>query len=153
MTDLKKNYDKLKAKYKLPDLKFLQAEFGIELKETILQSIVDGMLNVIFDNAKLIESIIFVDSGSAASHLYEASMINENKIDAFEVYKKLMSLYWSGKKAKIKNDEKIMSAFINECYEKWSKIIKVKLLKMYEVFEKEWNSVSLRESEERAYHG
>lgn len=156
MKDVKKDYQKLKKKYKLPDLKSLEAEFEVEIKkpEIILQNIVDGILNVLSENSKLLESLIFVDSGSPASHLYEASMLNDHKIDAFELYKKLMSLYWSGKKVKIKGNEKEIAKLINTVYGEWIKNLKPKLLKMFETFEKEWNNVKLRETEDfAAYHG
>ncbi|MFN6992020.1 MAG: hypothetical protein ACK4MM_04805, partial [Fervidobacterium sp.] len=121
MKDVKKDYQNLKNKYKLPDLKSLETEFEVELKkpEIILQNIVDDILNALSDNSKMLESLIFVDSGSPASHLYEASMLNDHKIDAFELYKKLMSLYWFGKKAKINGDEKQLTKFISTAYSEW----------------------------------
>lgn len=155
MKDIEIAYNKLKKKYKLPDLKYLEIEFQIEIKkpELILQNIIDDILDILSDNSKLLESLIFVDSGSPASHLYEASMLNNHKIDAFDLYKKLMSLYWLGKKSKMKIDEKQLAKFINLIFNEWTKKIKPELIEMFETFEKEWINAKLRESEGFAYHG
>lgn len=153
--DVRKFYDKLKARHKLPKLEDLENDFSLELKSpgSLLQDIISSITNVLSDNSKMIESLIFVDSGSPASHLYEATMLNSNKLDLFELYKKLNSLYWAGKKVKIKSDEKEMASYINTCTERWNKF-KAELLKMCETFEREWNDVELRETEEFAsYHG
>jgi hypothetical protein len=155
MKDIKKDYNKIKEKYNLPKLEMLEKEFNIELKnpDIILQNVVDGIVDTVGDTAKMLESLIFVDSGSPASHLYEASMLNDHKIDVFEMLKKMMSLYWAGKKVKIKADEKQMASFINTASKEWEKQ-KQEIIKMCETFEKEWHNVKLRETEEfGTYHG
>jgi hypothetical protein len=155
MKNGKNAFQKLRKRYSLPDLKDLTNEFGCKLDnpDLVLQNLIDSILETISDASKMLESLIFVDSGSSPSFLYEAKMIRENKIDAFSLFKDLMSKYWTGKKVKTKAKEKDMADFIKEIYSKWVKTFKPELMEIYEIFEKEWKNVALRENVELEYHG
>jgi len=144
-------YEVLQKKFHLPSIKELEKEFGLQFKSNQPNKIIREITDILLDNSKLIESLIFLDSGSPPSVLYEANMIREKEMDIFSLYKELMSTYWKGKKALL-SDEKQKAEFISKSFTKWKKI-KQELIKIYDLFEKEWPNAAFRQSERAAYHG
>ena len=144
-------YESLQKKFNLPSITDLEKEFGLELKNHHPNKIIKEITEIFLDNSRLLESIIFLDSGSPPSSFYEASMIREKEIDAFSLYKELMSTYWKGKKALL-SDEKQKADFISKSFTKWKKI-KQELTKIFDTFENEWPNVTFREGGETLYHG
>jgi hypothetical protein len=144
-------YEEIQKKFKLPSIKELEKEFGFEIKKRELSEIIKDIIDALSENSKLVESLLFVDSGSPPSFLYEASMLREREIDIFSIYKDLMSTYWKGKRALLEG-EKEKAEFISKSLAKWKKI-KPELIKIFELFEKEWPNVAFRQSDEVAYHG
>ncbi|MBU5690004.1 MAG: hypothetical protein QXM68_02505 [Candidatus Aenigmatarchaeota archaeon] len=145
-------YENIQKKFGLPNQKDLEKEFGIEIKKPIPKDIAEEVIKVLSENARMLESLIFVDSGSPASHLYEASMLREEDIDVFELYKSLMATYWQGKKLLMEGNDQKICDFIGKTMLKWKKA-KADLLRIFELFEKKWPEVVLRDSSEPAYHG
>jgi hypothetical protein len=148
---MSEKYEEFQKKFKIPSIKELEKEFGFEVKKRDPNEVIKEIIDVFSDNSKLIESLLFVDSGSPPSFLYEASMLREKEIDVFDIYKDLMSSYWKGKRALLE-DEKQKADFIIKSFTKWKKI-KPELIKIFELFEKEWLNVAFRQSDEVAYHG
>jgi hypothetical protein len=144
-------YESLQKRFHLPSINDLEKEFGLELKSHQTNKIIKEITDTLLNNSKLIESLIFLDSGSSPSSLYEASMLREKEIDVFSLYKELMSTYWKGKKALL-SDDKQKADFISKSFTKWKKI-KQDLAKIFDLFEKEWPNVAFRQGGETAYHG
>jgi hypothetical protein len=154
MKDTKKTYEKLRKKHRLPKLEELIREFAIkpETPELILHDIVDRIKEEVFDRAKILESIIFVRTSSDPSYLYETKMLEEKR-EAFELFKELMSIGWKGERAKIIAKEEEMASFIKEAYDRWTKELKKKFIEICELFERKWKDAELKESPSLMYHG
>lgn len=153
MKEVKKEYEKLKKKFNLPPLKELIREFGVKLEspDSILRDIIEKMKEEMSKHAETLESTIFVRSSSNPSLLYQARMIN--KEEAFQLYKKLMSMKWKGEKAKLTSEDRVMASFIIETFDEWKKL-KKDFIRICESFEKKWKDVKLGEtSSGLAYHG
>lgn len=150
MKDIEKEYKKLQEKYKLPDIKKLEKEFDLKLDKpsSILQDAIDGITEEFSNISKMLESLVFIDPGSPPIHLYESKMLSDNNIDTFALLKDLMSTYWTGRRIKLQGNEKEMGDFVNKSTEKWEKEVKPKIVKMAEIFEKEWKNAKLRELED-----
>ncbi|MBS3052754.1 MAG: hypothetical protein J4428_05285 [Candidatus Aenigmarchaeota archaeon] len=148
--EIEKEYKKLQNKYQLPDIKKLEKEFDLKFDKptSILQDTIDGITNEISDISKMLESLIFVDSGNPPIHLYESKMLSDKDIDTFGLLKELMSTYWTGKRIKIQGNEKEMVSFVKKSMEKWEKNIKPKIIELSEIFETGWKNAKLRELED-----
>ena len=155
MGEVEKRYQQLKKKYNLPSLKELVNEFGInpENPDLILHDIINKILENFLDSSKTLESIVFVNPNSLPSQLYEANMIKSKRNEVFELYKKLMSMYWEGERSVINAKEKEMAVFIREVFNDWTKKIKHELMNICELFQKEWKNAKLRGSSSLMYHG
>ena len=154
MGDVKKSYEKLEKKYRLPRLELLVKEFGVKLEkpELILRDIIEKIEENLIEMSEILESIIFIKVGSKPSSLYEAKMLEKREY-AFELYKQLMSFIWKGKRVKISSEESMKASFIKETYEEWDRL-KTEFMKICEVFERKWKEAKLRESPSTlAYHG
>ncbi|MFH8080948.1 MAG: hypothetical protein QXO84_03680 [Candidatus Aenigmatarchaeota archaeon] len=145
-------YEEFQKKYELPSIVDLENEFGIELKKKSVNEVIESIIDVFSENAKLLESLLFIDSGSSPSKLYEASMLRENEIDVFYIYKQLMAMFWQGKKSLFSVENKQKAEFIKNSYKNW-KELKNELIKVFDLFEKEWPSVVFRQSDQTIYHG
>ncbi len=147
--NLQKEYKKLQEKYRLPDIKKLEKEFDIKFDKpsTILQDAIDGVTNEMEGISKMLESLIFVDSGNPPMHLYQSKMLSDKNVDTFGLLKELMSSYWCGKRIKIQGNEKDMADFVKKNLDKWEKEIKPKMIRLSEIFEKGWKNAKLRELE------
>lgn len=150
-----KKYEQLTNWYELPKLKDLTNEFNINLgdSELVLHEIIERINEKLVDSSKTVESIIFVNSGSFPSTLYEAKMLNKKRDEAFEFYREIMSLIWKGRKVLVKADEKEMADFVMNAYGQWKEKFKKKFVEFCEIFEKKWNKIKLRESPSIMYYG
>ncbi|MCS7135391.1 MAG: hypothetical protein NZ893_03065, partial [Candidatus Aenigmarchaeota archaeon] len=101
---------------------------------------------------KLLEALIFIDSSSQPSRLYEASMLREKEIDVFDIYKGLMKLFWQGKISVLESGDNVKVEFIKNSFKEWKKA-KQEFLKIFKIFEKEWSYVVFKKDEHVAYHG
>ena len=145
--DPKKSYENFRKKFDLPGYKEFTTEFGFHPHDgdTILHECIDGITQHIEDVAKMLESLIFVDSGSPPSHLYQAKMLREKDVDTFDLLKKLMKLYWYGKKVLVIANEKEMAEFIKKSFKEWRNDLKGEVVKIWGIFETEWENAKLRE--------
>lgn len=153
MREIKKKYEKLRKKFKLPSLKELVKEFGVKLEnpDLILHEIVEKMKEEIGKRVETLESTIFVGTSSSPSSLYQARMLNRE--EAFQLYKKLMSMKWKGEKVRLTSEDRIMASFIKETFNEWRNL-KKDFIQICESFEKKWKNAKLREtSSTLAYHG
>ncbi len=156
MKGAKARYEKLRRKYHLPKLKDLVKEFAVKLEDPdlVLHDIVDRMKDKLLKRAKIIESIIFVRISSDPSSMYETKMLKEEKKEAFEIFKGLMSVAWKGERVDASGEEKEMASFVRESYNDWIVRMKKEFMDLCKSFEKKWKDVSLRERPEgMMYYG
>ncbi len=147
MKDVKKSYGILKKKFGLPTYKELTTEFGLHIhdEDTTLHECVDCIVQHVEDIAKVLESIIFVDSGSPPSHLYQAKMLREKDIDTFDLFKKLMTIYWKGRTVETVANDKEMAEFVKKVFKEWKNGLKGDVVEVWKIFEEEWQNAKLRE--------
>jgi len=156
MKSVEGRYEKLRKKYHLPKLKDLVKEFAVKLEDPdlVLHDIVDRIKDKLLKRAKILESIIFVRVSSDPSSMYETKMLKEEKKEAFEIFKKLMSVAWKGERAEASGKEKEMASFVRESYNDWIVGMKKDFIDLCESLEKKWKNVSLREKPEgMMYYG
>jgi hypothetical protein len=148
MKDGKSIYKKLRKKYGLPKLEELVREFAVKIEDPdlVFHEIVDKIKDRMHECAKILESIIFVTTTSDPSSMYETKMLEEKKNEAFEIFKRLMSIAWKGVKVEASGDDKEMASFIKQTYKDWNKSLKNKFIDLCESLEKQWKDASLRES-------
>ncbi len=149
---MSEKYEMFQKKYKLPGLNDIEKEFNFEAKKKTAEEIIEEMIDVFSDNAKLLESLLFIDSGSPVSKMYEASMLREKEIDVFDMYKDMMSLFWLGKKSLLNGENIDKAEFISKSFVRWKKM-KQELAKIFDLFEKEWPNVAFRQADDVVYHG
>ena len=145
--ETKKSYETLKKKFDLPGYKELTTEFGFHPHDgdTILSEFVDGITQCVEDVAKMLEAVIFVDSGSPPSHLYQAKMLMDKDVDTFDLLKRLMAIYWKGKRVMVLADEREMADFVKKTFKEWKNDLKKEIMKVWGIFEKEWQNAKMRE--------
>ncbi len=156
MKDIKNKYDRLRKKYSLPKLEELVKEFSIKLEspDLILHDIICKINEEISDCAKTLESIIFIGSSGEPSVLYESNMLKDKREKTFTLYKELMSIIWKSRSVLTEANEKNMTNFINESYNKWVKKLKKDFIEICEILGNKWKDVSLRrDTTEMMYHG
>jgi len=155
-TEPEEEYQKLQKKYSLPSLKELANNFGVPSSSgAILNDVMESMLEKIAENAKMLESMVFVNNSASISDMYENQMLNDEE-KLFEFYKGLMSMHWEGRKVKINGKEEEMAEFIKKANKKWEKDVKPVLLKLCDSLNKGWKEAELHNSESDSnmtYHG
>ena len=119
-----KEYEVLRKKYSLPNLKELEQDFGfeeIEEQKYLLRAIVNKIIDTIETHAKLLEEII--NPEASISNMNEASSFNEEeKPLILKNYKKLLFYHRSHMQINLNYDEKSFADFLNTFYEDWHKI-------------------------------
>ncbi|NCS71513.1 MAG: hypothetical protein GW780_05130, partial [Candidatus Aenigmarchaeota archaeon] len=85
-TEPEEEYQKLQKKYSLPSLKELANNFGVPSSSgAILNDVMESMLEKIAENAKMLESMVFVNNSASISDMYENQMLNDEE-KLFEFY-------------------------------------------------------------------
>ena len=153
----RRRYNEYRVKYKLPTFEALNREFGVSLsdKDRVLHDIIEKISERIFSCARILEHMVFVNSGTNFATLYERNVLMERRDDSFELFKMLMSLGWSGRKADVSGNERQMCMFINDSFNKWSNNLKHRFLKICDVLETQWKTAEMNErrTPEGNYHG
>ncbi|MEM2955983.1 MAG: hypothetical protein QW041_00155 [Candidatus Pacearchaeota archaeon] len=128
---LKKDYEKLRQKYKLPSFNELNEEFEIEKlqeRETdfLLRHIRRAMIEKIAIILRFLE--VLVNPAEAQTQLYIFSVMKsisaEMKKDIEKIYKEMTMIELSSLSLDIDYNEKNEVRFIKEIMEKWPKIKK-----------------------------
>ena len=152
------NYNKLKKKYGLPDLKKLKESLELEVKvdqnlDALVQTLRNDISDKLYDTMKVLESILFTNEGSDAGLLYQENMIKDVSKIGFELYKTLNVLHYEGLKLRFTHNRKQDSGFINKVFNLWPDLEK-KLLVFFEAIEKGWEELDInRELKPENYHG
>jgi len=124
--EVKKKYEDLQKKYKLPSFDNLNNEFEIstiEEKYFLLREIRRKIIEKIEDYIKLIENILYPETNLCDT--YECAVFSdEEKNEMFSLYKKLMFFNRFSTETSIGEDDKKSSEFINEIWNQWNDIKK-----------------------------
>jgi hypothetical protein len=122
--DVKKEYDKLSSKYKLPDFEELNTIFDIaDLNGTthILSKIREKITEKIEAHAKLLGSIVQPENN--LTDMYEARYLNEStRKKAYVLFKKITRFVKLSQLTSVKNTQKENADFITKTFESWRKI-------------------------------
>ena len=124
--EIEKEYEKLKKKYSLPDFKEIDLEFdisSIEQTNFLLKRTCEKINEKIDNFAKVLEELLQAD-GSFRS-LYELRYLDDNdKNNAYSIYKKMMALNREFLALSLTSDEKKQADFIKKIFIEWKKIKK-----------------------------
>ena len=147
--DIKKDYDKLKKKYNLPDFEELNKEFELELiekKEFLLKTIRRRVNDKAIFFCKILESVLY-NNGQNQIGLYESGFFDDiKKAEMSNIHKKLMVYERQSLLLDIEGSEIMDVEYINEVYGEW-KEIRGEMKKVVLVMESAWKKETLEEEE------
>lgn len=150
---LKKRYEVLRKKYKLPGFDELDAEFEISDIEpdcSILREVRKKIADKIGHVCGTIEQVLHPETNLV--DLYESRVLDEReKKELFEMYKKLMAAERSCVELFISSDEKPDAAFIKSFSVEW-KTLKPQLIKFIRKLKESWEKET-DEGEAAGYMG
>lgn len=150
---LKKLYESLRRKYKLPAFDELDAEFeisAIEAETALLREVRKQISEKVGNVNSLVEEVLQPDTNLV--NLYESRVFDEDeKKRLFELYKRLMVVDRNLVELMIANDEKLDAAFIKSFHEEWRKI-KPELLRFIRKLKESWEKET-EEGETAGYMG
>ncbi len=149
------NYKDVCKKYRLPLPEEIEEKFEISLKEedTTLQSVRNEIIDKLYDVVKTLEALIFIREGSDPDMLFIEKMISELSSEAFELYKKMNSRYFSGLKLKFQHDRQKDADFIKTVFKEWNETEKTMTL-VLESIENGWKTIDGTNGiKEEIYHG
>lgn len=150
---MKKLYESLRRKYKLPAFDELDAEFeisAIEAETALLREVRKQISEKVGNVNSFVEEVLQPDTNLV--NLYESRVFDEDeKKRLFELYKRLMVVDRNLVELMIANDEKLDAAFIKSFHEEWRKI-KPELLRFIRKLKESWEKET-EEGETAGYMG
>lgn len=150
---IKKLYETLRKKYKLPGFDELDSEFeisAIEAESGLLREIRQQISEKVSDVSSLFQTVLQPDTNLV--DLYESRVFDEaEKRRLFELFKKLMVANRTLMELAIENDEKLDAAFIKSFTAEWKKT-KPELLKFIKKLRESWEK-DTEEGEAAGYMG
>lgn len=150
---LKKLYEALRKKHKLPTFDEMDSEFeisAIEAESGLLREIRKHISERVGNINSLVEEVLQPDTNLV--NLYESRVFNETeKQGLFELYKKLMVVDRTLAELMIANDEKLDAQFIKSFAAEWKKI-KPELLNFIRKLKDSWEKET-EEGESAGYMG
>jgi len=145
LAKLKKDYEKLQNKHKLPDFNRLNEEFEIEKlqeRETdfLLRNIRRAMVEKIAVVLRFLEVIVNPTEGSAPLYIFSVmkNISSDTKKIVEKVYGTLTAMELNALALDIQYDEKKEVVFINEISKEWSNV-KKHLIEITEKLEVVWS--------------
>lgn len=152
--EIKKEYEKLAKKYKLPDFKEINADFeisAIEHPEFLLKSTLGKIGETLEFYTGLLSEVLQPDASSLSS-MHETRFFNENeKGNMYGLFKSMMGHYREIISLMLKNDEKEQASFLVKFFPEWQDI-KKQLISNIGKMGDSWESEITRE-EELGYFG
>ncbi|MBI2141809.1 hypothetical protein HYU16_05310 [Candidatus Woesearchaeota archaeon] len=150
---VKKKYDALRKKHKLPGFEELDAEFeisDIEPDGSVLREVRKKIADKIGHVCGTVEQVLHPETNLA--DLYESRVLDEQeKKELFEMYKKLMAAERKCVELFISSDEKLDAAFIKSFSAEW-KTLKPQLIKLVRKLKESWEKET-DEGEAAGYMG
>src|SRR3989338_3822568 len=126
---IKRQYELLRQKHKLPVFGEIDAEFEISKIESegfLLREIRRKIIEKVHEVGSLVEEVMHPDTNLA--DLYESRVLDESeKQKLFELYKKLMAASRQSSELAIESSDKLEASFINSFYREWN-VMKPELL-------------------------
>ena len=127
MEEIKKKYEDLEKKYKLPSFNNLNNEFEIttiEHEEFLLREIRRKIIEKMELYTKVLESLLQPNTDSL-SDMYECRIFgDEEKDKLFKLFKRLMYFDRLSIETSIDENDKKSAEFINDIWKEWDKIKK-----------------------------
>jgi len=152
MDDIRKRYNELKNKHKLPKFEVLE-EFQISsLEETnfLLQGIRDKISERLQDSTDFLSDVLNPDSNIA--NMYESRVFDQDeKNEAFEVFRRLMFWHRSAFEVSIIHDDASVAQFIVDFCQEWQDL-KSRFLKIVVKVRNSWVTDS-EQTEKLGYFG
>lgn len=142
---VKKEYDVLQKKYKLPQIEDLQKTFMFQNIETC-HPVLTGVRVHITEKIDYFLSLLqeFLNPDAEITNIYEYKSFDEkSKLEIFNIYKKMMAYTRQSNILFLSYDEAEEAVFIRNVYSNWpeiSKIMKKHLLSLQKEWEKKENS-------------
>lgn len=137
---MKKEYEKLQKKYKLPTFKKLKEELELDPKEEApypLKIIRRRIHDKLIYAAKIVETILFPNPQSLPN-MYESKFFDDKeKEEMADIYKKILSFERTSNRLDIIPNESEDAKFINRLIKEWQKI-KPKMAKILKKTENSW---------------
>ena len=150
---VKKLYESLRKKYKLPGFDELDAEFeisAIEAESGLLREVRKQISEKVGNVSSLVEEVLQPDTNLV--NLYESRVFDEDeKKRLFELYKRLMVVDRNLVELMIANDEKLDAEFIKSFAAEWKKT-KPELLRFIRKLRESWEKET-EEGESAGYMG
>ena len=144
MPEIKKQYQELAKKHKLPDFDKLDIEFEISTIEDakfLLRSIMSRMGDKIEFYASTLGDILHPDSSNMHA-IQEYRFFDEGERNMmFEIYRKLMSISRNSVEVLLNCDEKEEAEFITGFYGQWL-AIKPELARWFRKMKESWRTDS-----------
>ncbi len=150
---IKKKYDALRKKHRLPGFEELDAEFeisDIESDGPVLREVRKKIADKIGQVCGTVEQMLHPETNLA--DLYESRVLNEQeKKELFEMYKRLMAAERRCVEMFISSDEKLDAAFVKSFSAEW-KTLKPQLVKFIRKLGESWEKET-EEGEAAGYMG
>ncbi len=142
MTEIEKQYNELKKKYKLPEFKDIDFELEIsDLEETnfLIRAIIRRIAEKLDFYATLLEEVMQPDASNLYA-MHETRFFDEHeKKRMYEVYTRLMNLNRQTVEFSLEQNEKNGADFINNFLNEW-KELKAELLKFVKKMKESWRA-------------
>ena len=124
--ELKEKYDKLKAKYNLPDFDSMNSDFEIsslEDGEFLLREVRRKIFDKLDKFSKVLESILQPEA--VISDMQECHAFNEKqKTQIYNMFKKLMYFKHLSTETAIEETDELSAVFISAAFDEWQNMKK-----------------------------
>lgn len=150
---IKRQYETLRRKYKLPSFEELDAEFSIspiDAESFLLAEVRHKITDKLNDVSCLLEEVLHPDTNLV--DLYESRVFDEDeKKELFEIYKRLMVADRNAAELSVLNEEKLDADFVKSFIAEWRKL-KPELVKFIRKLKESWKKET-EEGEAAGYMG
>ncbi len=155
LKELKKDYEKLRQKYKLPSFQLLNEEFDIEKvteheTECLLREVRKAIMDKVIVYLRFIEMMLNPSNAPLFFFALVKGLNHQEKKDLEELYEKLGSFEIEVIELDCMYSEKKEAEFINRAFKQWL-AIKKDVLKLVKILKRNWSQKSKKD--ERDYFG
>ena len=150
MTDLLEDYDKIRAKFNLPEMKEIKYTFQLNEDVKNIEQVCNEMTNKIFDYIeRVVEPLVWCNN---QCHMIERSMLRKDEVkDLFSTYKKIQALKWRNNLLTIKPNRPESIKLIKDLWLFWNDF-EPNMSKICTKFSDGWSNLTFKK-EQVEYHG
>jgi hypothetical protein len=147
-------YKKLQVRFNLPQLSELKSTFKFDLdsEEEIFDQIRIEMSERLFTFTERILEPIVSGAESYSSLLEQDMMTREERMEIFQMYKKVQALKWENNLLMITPNEKETAKWIKKVWNFWNEELGEMLTNICKKMSDGWKQMSIKE-ERTVYHG